>query len=85
MIKITLSRKLGELGVTQSELASVTEVRSNTINDLYHNVTERVTLEHLDKICEALDCNLSEIVEFTPNKMHTVDKCKSKSVYRHNG
>lgn len=82
MINITLSRKLGELRVTQSELASVTGVRSNTINDLYHNVAERVTLEHLDKICEALDCDLSEIVEFTPNTMHTVAKCKGKSVYR---
>ena len=82
MIKITLSRKLGELRVTQSKLAAVTGVRSNTINDLYHNVAERVTLEHLDKICEALDCDLSEIVEFTPNTMHTVAKCKGKCVYR---
>lgn len=82
MIMIMLSRKLGELMVTQAELAAKTGIRPNTINDLFHNVAERVSLEHLDKICEALDCDLSEIVAFTPNASKTVDKCKSQSVYK---
>lgn len=59
MIRITLSRKLGELRITQSELSRATGIRPNTINDLYHDMTERVSLEHLDKICEALDCDIS--------------------------
>lgn len=82
MIKIMLSRKLGELRVTQAELAARTGIRPNTINDLYHNVAERVSLEHLDKICEALDCDLSEIVVYTPNKLSTVGKCEGQSVYK---
>lgn len=67
MITIMLSRKLGELRVTQAELAEKTGIRPNTINDLFHNVAKRVNLEHLDKICEALNCDLSEIVVYTPN------------------
>ena len=82
MIMIMLSRKLGELRVTQAELAAKTGIRPNTINDLFHNVAERVSLEHLDKICEALDCDLSEIVAFTPSTSKTVDKCESQSVYK---
>lgn len=82
MIRITLSRKLGEMRVTQSELADATGIRPNTINDLYHGVAERVNLEHLDSICEALGCDLSEIVEFTPNKSRTVRNCISQSVYK---
>lgn len=82
MIKITLSRKMGDLRITQSELAEATGIRSNTINDLYHNVAERVNIEHLDKICEALDCNLSEIVEYYPNTVKTVRKCTSQIVYK---
>lgn len=82
MIKITLSRKLGELRITQSELAEATGIRANTINDLYHDVAERVNLEHLDRICEALGCNLSEIVEFSPNQLRTVRSCVSHSVYK---
>ncbi len=29
--------------------------------------SDRVNLEHLDLICEALDCDLSEIIVRTPN------------------
>ncbi|MBD5112705.1 MAG: helix-turn-helix transcriptional regulator [Ruminococcaceae bacterium] len=82
MIKITLSRKMGEMRVTQAELARATGIRSNTINDLYHDVVERVNLEQLDRICEALQCSLSDIVEFVPNKFRTVENCKPQSVYK---
>lgn len=61
-IRILLSRKLGELRWTQSKLAKKTDIRPNTINELYHELTERINLEHLDKICEVLDCDLSEIL-----------------------
>ena len=82
MITIMLSRKLGEMRVTQAELAEKTGIRPNTINDLFHNVAERVNLEHLDKTCEALNCDLSEIVVYTPNTQRTVDRCESQSVYK---
>ncbi len=82
MIRITLSRKLGELRITQSELSEVTGIRQNTINDLYHNVAERVSLEHLDKICDALDCDLSEIIEFSKNSPPKVERCKTQTVYK---
>ncbi len=85
MIKITLSRKLGELRVSQAELSAKTGIRPNTINELFHNVAERVNLEHLDKICEALDCDLSEIIEFSPNSERTVEKCVSQTVYKQKG
>ena len=71
MIKILLSKKLGELRWTQKDLARATGIRYNTINDLYHDMAARVSLEHLDLICEALDCDLSEIVEYTPNTIKT--------------
>lgn len=68
MIKINLSRKLGEVRWTQADLARKTGIRPTTINELYHELVERVNLEHLDKICEVLDCDLSEIIERVPNK-----------------
>lgn len=71
MIKILLSRKLGELRWTQAELARATGIRANTISDLYHDMAARVNLEHLDLICEALNCDLSEIIEYTPNTIKT--------------
>ena len=67
MIKILLSKKLGELRLTQADLARATGIRPNTINELYHELTERVNLEHLDLICEALNCELDELIIRVPN------------------
>ncbi len=66
-IRILLSRKLGELRWTQADLARKTGIRTNTINDMYHELCERVNLEYLDRICEALDCDLSEILVRVPD------------------
>ena len=82
MIRLLLSRKMGELRITQAELSDATGIRPNTINDLYHDVADRVSLENLDKICEALGCDLSEIVEYVPNNLQTVRRCVSHGVYK---
>lgn len=66
-IKILLSRKLGELRWTQADLARKTGIRPTTINEMYHEICERVNLEHLDLICEALNCDLSEIIIRVPD------------------
>ena len=75
MIRILLSTKLGELRWTQADLARVTGIRPNTINELYHGFAERVNLRHLSLICEALNCKLDELMEYvpdeTPNIVHT--------------
>lgn len=62
MIRILLSTRLGERRWTQADLARKTKIRAATINDLYHEMTERVNLDHLDRICEALDCDISDIL-----------------------
>lgn len=67
MIKIRLSTLLGEKRWTQADLARATEIRPSTINDLYHDIAERVNLEHIDKICEALNCELSDLIVREPN------------------
>lgn len=68
MIKILLSTRLGERRWTQADLARATGIRPSTINDLYHELAYRVSLEHLDLICEALDCELSDLIVREPNK-----------------
>ncbi len=75
MIRILLSTKLGELRWTQADLARATGIRPNTINELYHELVERVNLEHLDLICEALGCKLDELIvrvpDVSPKIIHT--------------
>jgi putative transcriptional regulator len=68
MIKIYLSRILGEKRMTQAELARRTGIRPTTISEIYNELIERINLEHLDKICEVLDCDVSDIIEHVPSK-----------------
>ena len=77
MIRILLSRKLGELRWNQSDLARATGIRPATINELYHEIAERVNLEHLDMICEALGCELSELLVREPNRIPVVTHNRS--------
>lgn len=75
-IRILLSRKLGELRWTQADLARKTGIRPNTINELYHEICDRVSLEHLDLICEVLECDIYDIMERVPNKLSKLPKYK---------
>lgn len=70
MIRIYLSRLLGERRWTQSDLARKTGIRPNTINEYYHELAQRVNLEHLDLMCEALGCDLSELISRVPDDPH---------------
>ena len=59
---------------TQRDLSRVTGIRPNTINDLYHEMTERVSLEELDLICEALNCQLSDLIVREANSTPKLDQ-----------
>jgi len=63
MIRILLSTKLGELRWSQAELSRATGIRPTTINELNHEISQRVNLEHIDLICEALGCDISDILK----------------------
>ena len=67
MVRILLSTRLGERRLTQADLARMTGIRPNTISELYNEMATRISLEHIDLICEALDCGLTDLLEITPN------------------
>ena len=63
MIKIHLSTLLGAKRMTQKELSEKTNIRPATINEIYHELVERIKLDHVELICKALDCNISDLLE----------------------
>ena len=82
MIRILLSTLLGERRWTQADLARATGIRPSTINDLYHELADRVNLEHLDLICEALGCDLSDLIIRVPdNEPHT--RTRTGALHKH--
>lgn len=74
MIKIHLSRILGEKRMSQAELARQTGIRPSTISDIYNEMTERLNIEYLDRICEYLDCSITDLIEYVPNKQKKTGK-----------
>ena len=76
MIRISLSVRLGERRMTQKDLVRATGIRSQTINDLYHDFADRVNLDDLDLICEALDCTLSDLLIYEPNEVRRVKEVR---------
>lgn len=77
MIRLRLSILLGERRMTQADLARITKIRPSTINELYHELTDRVNLDHLDLICEALDCELQDLIVRVPNQIPRIDTNRS--------
>jgi len=74
MIRIKLSRILGDKRISQATLAKRTGLRTATINIWYNEIIDRISLEHLDRICEALDCSPGELLEFEPNAIKKTGK-----------
>ncbi len=74
MIKIHLSDLLGKYRITQAELARKTGIRPATICDIYNEMCDRINIEHLDRICEVLECDVADILEYQPNKIKKTGK-----------
>lgn len=74
MIKIKLSAILGERRISQADLARKTGIRPSTICDIYNEMCDRINLEHLDRICEYLNCDISDLLEYQPNKIKKTGK-----------
>ena len=68
MIKIKLSDLLGKNKMNQKTLSTITGIRPATISKMYYEEVKRIDVKHLDNICKAFDCEISELLEFIPDK-----------------
>ena len=64
MIKIKLWEQIGKKRMSRRELAQLIGVRPNTIGDMYNDNVKRLDITTLNKICMALNCDVSDILEF---------------------
>lgn len=68
MIKIKLSDLLGKHKMTQKTLSNLTDIRPATISKMYYEEIKRIDIKHLNNICKAFDCEISELLEYIPDK-----------------
>lgn len=63
-IKSRLSILMGEKRYNIQDVYEKTGLSRSTVARLYHDKTQRVDYDTLDKLCALFDCNVSEIIEF---------------------
>ena len=63
MIRITLDKALEKRGVSRYELAKRTGIQYQIIDNYYKNRVKRYDGFVLDRICEALGCDIQELLE----------------------
>jgi putative transcriptional regulator len=64
MIKLTIDKYLDSREITRYELAKRTGIRFQIIDNYYKNKVVRYDSYVLDRICDALGCDISEIIEY---------------------
>ena len=63
-IKNKLNVILKTRNMKQSQLAELAEIRPNAISNLCRGYVDRLSIEHLEKICHALQLSsISELIE----------------------
>lgn len=67
MIRLKLDKTLDEKGMTRYKLAKQTGIQYHIIDKYYKNSVTRYDSYVLDRICEELDCNVGDIIEYIKN------------------
>ncbi len=64
MITLTLDNALIQRNITRYELAKRTGIQYQIIDNYYKNKVRRYDSFVLDRICDALDCNIGDIMVY---------------------
>ncbi|WP_265463541.1 helix-turn-helix domain-containing protein [Bacillus velezensis] len=63
MIKVHLSRVMGERKVNIAEVSRKTGLHRNGISRLYYEETDGIKFDTLEKLCKALECEITDLIE----------------------
>ena len=68
MIKIKLSDLLGKHKMSQKSLAEIAKIRPATVSKMYYEEVKRIDVNHLNNICAAFNCEISDLLEYIPDE-----------------
>lgn len=74
MIRIKISVLLGEHKMTRKRLAELTNIRPNTIGNMYNETIKRIDIDVLNRICKTLNCKIEDVLEYIPDKVTTEEQ-----------
>ena len=61
---IHLDKLIKKRGISQQELSRITGIRQPTISEMCRNKSLSLPLNNLAQICDALDCEIHDLLEF---------------------
>ena len=64
LVFLTLDKTLKRLNISRYELSKRTDIQYQVIDNYYKNKVKRYDGYVLDRICNALDCDISDIMEY---------------------
>ena len=65
MVRLTLDTVLKEKNVSRYQLSKMMDVQYHIIDKYYKNKVVRYDSYILDRICAAIDCDISDIIEYS--------------------
>ncbi len=68
MIRLTLHQYLDKKGITRYELAKRTGIRFQIVDNYYKNKVVRYDSDILNRMCEALDCDIADLIVYQKNE-----------------
>ena len=78
MIKfnIKLLRTLN-INITQNALSEKTGIRLATLTAYEHNTAKTISVKHLDALCKAFNCTLTDLITFIPDEETDGNECQT--------
>ena len=64
MIKVRLKERLKEGRYSIKQVPEITRLSRSAISDILNEKTTSISFYSLDKLCNFLKCNVSEIIEY---------------------
>ena len=68
MVKLVLDKYIDERGISRYEVSKRTGIKFQTIDGYYKNRIVRYDAYILNCICKALDCDISDLIEYTKDE-----------------
>ncbi|WP_339033030.1 helix-turn-helix transcriptional regulator [Fusobacterium animalis] len=68
MIKFKIHIKMAEKRLSQKAVSQYVGITPTVMGKYFHGTITRINPEHLNKLCELLECNIQDLIEYIPDK-----------------
>ena len=73
MIRNVFKQTVDDKGLSVSEVCRITGLHRSNVGRLYRGETNRIDFETIDKLCNGLNIQITDIMQVIPNDEMTID------------